>query len=173
MSTSNTKDTDFSTFNFFKDPETAKRYRNAEVATGPFGRELIKKSGLLAPNLDNIIILDNACGTGVVSAALHEMLPMATKARMKLTMGDFAEPMLEVAKERCKSGEWVHTEARIVDAQKTGLPDATFTHVLTSFAIMGVPDPAAALNGTILIHLPLHVFLPGFLVPLLHLLALN
>lgn len=27
------------------------------------------------------------------------------------------------------------------------LPNATFTHVLTNFAVMGLPDPTAALNG--------------------------
>ncbi|KAL8992036.1 MAG: hypothetical protein Q9169_007428 [Polycauliona sp. 2 TL-2023] len=143
-----TKSNDAGSFasTFFNNPEMARRYRNAEVATGPFGRDLIEKAGLLAPNLDNITILDNACGTGVVSAALQEMLPAPTKGRMKLTMGDFSEPMLKVAKERSVTEGWAHTEGRIVDAQKTGLPDATFSHILTNFAIMGLPDPVAALN---------------------------
>ncbi|KAI4212654.1 MAG: hypothetical protein LQ349_009341 [Xanthoria aureola] len=134
------------TASFFNNTDMGRRYRNAEVVTSPFGRDLIEKAGLLSPNLDNLTILDNACGTGVVSAALQEMVPPATKARMKLTMGDFSEPMLKVAKERSEAEGWVHTEGRIVDAQKTNLPDSTFSHILTSFAIMGLQDPTAALN---------------------------
>ncbi|KAL8650430.1 MAG: hypothetical protein Q9226_005144, partial [Calogaya cf. arnoldii] len=105
------------TNNFFNNTEMGRRYKNAEVVTGPFGRDMIEKAGLLSSNLDNITVLDNACGTGVVSAALHKMMPVATKGRMKLTMGDFSEPMLNVAKERCEAEGWVHTEGRIVDAQ--------------------------------------------------------
>ena len=105
------------TASFFNNTDMGRRYRNAEVVTSPFGRDLIQKAGLLSPNLDNLTILDNACGTGVVSAALQDMVPPATKARMKLTMGDFSEPMLKVAKERSEAEGWVHTEGRIVDAQ--------------------------------------------------------
>ncbi|KAL9036922.1 MAG: hypothetical protein Q9180_004017 [Flavoplaca navasiana] len=136
----------FFTETFFNNTEMGQRYKYAEVATGPFGRHLIEKAGLLSPNLDNLTILDNACGTGVMSGALHEMLPVSTKSRMKLTMGDFSETMLKVANERCTTEGWVHTEGRIVDAQKTNLPDSTFSHVLTNFAIMGLEDPTAALN---------------------------
>ncbi|KAI4272855.1 MAG: hypothetical protein L6R38_006493 [Xanthoria sp. 2 TBL-2021] len=145
MASSNTDSSSFTTC-FFNNTDMGRRYRNAEVVTAPFGRSLIEKAGLLSPNLDNITILDNACGTGVVSSALHEMMPLSTKGRMKLTMGDFSEPMLKVARERCEAEGWVHTEGRIVDAQKTNLPDSTFSHVLTSFAIMGLQDPTAALN---------------------------
>ena len=105
------------TASFFNNTDMGRRYRNAEIVTSPFGRDLIEKAGLLSPNLDNLTILDNACGTGVVSAALQDMVPPATKARMKLTMGDFSEPMLKVAKERSEAEGWVHTEGRIVDAQ--------------------------------------------------------
>ncbi|KAL8976201.1 MAG: hypothetical protein Q9205_007747, partial [Flavoplaca limonia] len=116
MSSAKSKESSF-TETFFHNTKIGQRYKNAEVVTGPFGRHLIEKAGLPSPNLDNLTILDNACGTGVMSAALHEILPMSTKSRMKLTMGDFSEPMLKVANERCASEGWVHTEGRIVDAQ--------------------------------------------------------
>ncbi|KAL8886398.1 MAG: hypothetical protein Q9215_005889 [Flavoplaca cf. flavocitrina] len=144
MSSTKSKESSFT--ETFHNTKMGQRYKNAEVVTGPFGRHLIGKAGLLSPNLDNLTILDNACGTGVMSAALHELLPMSTQSRMKLTMGDFSEPMLKVANERCASEGWVHTEGRIVDAQKTNLSDSTFSHVLTNFAIMGLQDPTAALN---------------------------
>ncbi|KAL8806591.1 MAG: hypothetical protein Q9182_001238 [Xanthomendoza sp. 2 TL-2023] len=135
------------TTSFFNQEEMGRRYKNAEVITGPFAREMIQKAGLLNPNLDNLTILDNACGTGVVAAALHDLMDDATKKRMKLTCGDFAEPMLKACKRRIEESAWPHTEGRKVDAQKTGLPDESFSHVLTNFAIMGLKDPTAAIKG--------------------------
>ncbi|KAL8819587.1 MAG: hypothetical protein Q9223_002006 [Gallowayella weberi] len=134
------------TTSFFNQEEMGRRYKNNEVITGPFAREMIKKAGLLNPNLDNLTVLDNACGTGVVAAALHDLMDDATKKRMKLTCGDFAEPMLNACKRRIEENAWPHTEGRKVDAQKTGLPDESFSHVLTNFAIMGLQDPTAALK---------------------------
>ena len=122
---------------FFNNTEMGQRYKNAEVVTAPFGRHLIEKAGLLSPNLDSLTILDNACGTGVMSAALHEMLPTSTKSRMKLTMGDFSETMLKIAKERCASERWMHTEGKIVDAQ-----------VCTIFAIVVLRSPRTGNHDT-------------------------
>ena len=94
-----------------------RRYKNAEVINGAFARTLIEKAGLLDPTEDHLTILDNACGTGVVAAALHDTLDQSTKDRMDLVCGDFAEPMLEVLKERIEANAWVNTKAQLVDAQ--------------------------------------------------------
>lgn len=95
-----------------------RRYKNAEIITGPFAKALIQQAGLLDPSTHSqLIILDNACGTGVVAAAVHDLLDSSTKKRMKLTCGDFAEPMLQAVKERIEENGWVNTEARLVDAQ--------------------------------------------------------
>ncbi|KAL9002550.1 MAG: hypothetical protein Q9188_004529 [Gyalolechia gomerana] len=134
------------TESFFKQEDMGRRYKNAENVTGPFAKALIQQAGLLDPSTHSqLIILDNACGTGVVAAAVHDLLDSSTKKRMKLTCGDFAEPMLQAVKERIEENGWVNTEARLVDAQKTGLPDAAFTHVLANFVIMGLQEPDAAL----------------------------
>ncbi|KAL8772278.1 MAG: hypothetical protein Q9209_002490 [Squamulea sp. 1 TL-2023] len=145
MATKNSTNNDW-TATFLDNEKMARRYESAEIVTRPFGHALIEKASLLDPKVDDLTILDNACGTGVVAATLHEMIPAETRGRMKLTLGDFSEPMLKVARERCEKEGWVDTDARIVDAQKTGLPDATFSHVLTNFAVMGLQDPTAAIN---------------------------
>ncbi|KAL8778936.1 MAG: hypothetical protein Q9213_007171, partial [Squamulea squamosa] len=116
MATKNSKNNDW-TASFSNMEDMGRRFKSAEIVTAPFGRALIEKAGLLDPDIDNLTILDNACGTGVVAAALHEMVPAETRGRMKLTLGDFSERMLAVAKERCEREGWVDTEARIVDAQ--------------------------------------------------------
>ncbi|KAI4142709.1 MAG: hypothetical protein L6R39_004840, partial [Caloplaca ligustica] len=134
---------------FFKQGDTARRYKNAEIATGPFAKVLVEEAGLLdpLPPDQKLTILDNACGIGAVAAALHEMLdPETVRERMELTCGDFAEPMLKAVGERIEENGWVNTKVKLVDAQNTGLPDASFSHVLANFVIMGLQDPDAALN---------------------------
>lgn len=131
---------------YFKQKDMARRYKNAEVITGPFAKTLIQQAGLLDANdVSQLTILDNACGTGVVAAAIHDLLDSSTKKRMKLTCGDFSEPMLQAVKERIEENGWNNTEARMVDAQRTGLPDASFSHVLANFVIMGLQEPDAAI----------------------------
>ncbi|KAI4200968.1 MAG: hypothetical protein LQ350_003537 [Teloschistes chrysophthalmus] len=132
---------------FFKQEDMGRRYKNSEIITGAFARTLIEKAGLLEPGQEPLAILDNACGTGVVTNALHALLDEGTKERMDLVCGDFSEPMLETLSKRIADNGWERTKARMVDAQKTMLPKARFTHVLTNFAVMGLPDPTAALNG--------------------------
>ncbi|KAL8935458.1 MAG: hypothetical protein Q9216_005414 [Gyalolechia sp. 2 TL-2023] len=135
------------TESFFKQVDMGRRYKNAEIITGPFAKTMIQQAGLLEPTTHSqLTILDNACGTGVVAAALHDLLDSSTRKRMKLTCGDFAKPMLEVVKKRIEEKGWMNTEARQVDAQKTALPDASFTHVLANFVIMGLQEPDAALS---------------------------
>ncbi|KAL9030747.1 MAG: hypothetical protein Q9196_001151 [Gyalolechia fulgens] len=131
---------------FLNQEDIGRRYRKAEIITGPFAKALIQQAGLMDANTHSqLTILDNACGSGAVADALHHLLDSSTQKRMKLTCGDFAEPMVQAVKERIEENGWVNTEARLVDAQKTGLPDAAFTHVLANFVIMGLQEPDAAL----------------------------
>lgn len=96
----------------------ARRYKNAEAITGPFAKILVQQAGLLdASVFSQLTILDSACGTGVVAAAVHASLDVSTKKRMKLTCGDFSEPMLQAVRERIQENGWTNTEARLVNAQ--------------------------------------------------------
>ncbi|KAI4120221.1 MAG: hypothetical protein LQ338_006385 [Usnochroma carphineum] len=131
---------------FKKQADVGRRLQDAEIITGPFAKTLIEKAGLLEPTADRLDILDNGCGTGAVAAALHEMLDQATKERMELTCADFLDPVVEAVSERMEKNRWMNTKAKQVDAQKTELPDAAFTHVLANFVFMGLQDPDAALN---------------------------
>ncbi|KAL8718232.1 MAG: hypothetical protein Q9225_004604 [Loekoesia sp. 1 TL-2023] len=134
------------TESFRKQEDMDRRYKTAQIITGAFAKTLIKNAGLLSPDQDHLTILDNACGTGVVAAALHDMLDQTTKDRMELTCGDFSEQMIKLVRARIEENGWRNTKAKLVDAQKTGLPDGSFTHVLANFVIMGLQEPDAALS---------------------------
>lgn len=126
---------DFSTM--FKDENFVKSYKLAEKATAPFGSDLIDHCGIVAEAKSNpekpLVILDNACGTGVITRMLNERLDAQTKSKWKITCGDFSEAMIEYTKREALKEGWPNVETKIVDAQDTGLPSDYYTHVITAF----------------------------------------
>lgn len=121
---------------FFKDRKTVDNYKAGEKVTGQFAQALISQSGITthATNPDKpLIVFDNACGTGVVSSLLHQLLDKKSKGSWSLTCGDISENMLEYARQRMVGENWTNTTMKIVDAQDVRLPSAHYTHVFTAF----------------------------------------
>jgi ubiquinone/menaquinone biosynthesis C-methylase UbiE len=100
----------------WENPEVAKQYKTAERWTSPPGRRLIEQSGLLSDKKDSVAILDNACGTGVITAALHEMMSKDAVENMKLTCSDLSPVMLEATKQRVATEGW-KAETKVADAE--------------------------------------------------------
>jgi len=124
-----------------------------ELMTVKFARPLLVAAGLPAPPTSpakSVVLLDNACGSGVVTATLLEMLDeqgrTASKEGLKVTCADLQEPMINYVKERMEKEKWEGVEAKLVDAQDTKLPSSTYTHILTAFGIMLLANPSAALK---------------------------
>ncbi|KAM5469143.1 hypothetical protein MauCBS54593_004495 [Microsporum audouinii] len=133
----------------WKDPKVVEDYRSAEKVTIAFARSLVEQSGILSIRTEEerLSILDNACGTGAVSAVLHEMLhDWKAENGWTLTCADLSEAMINAVQEKIDAEGWTNTETVIVDMQKTGLPANSYTHVFASFAIMGVPKPEESLD---------------------------
>ena len=68
------------------DPDTAKKYRDkAEALTGPFALHLVRQCGLdSADGSKELVILNNACGTGIVTHHIYEILSPAAKAKLQV-----------------------------------------------------------------------------------------
>ncbi|KAF2089487.1 S-adenosyl-L-methionine-dependent methyltransferase [Saccharata proteae CBS 121410] len=133
----------------WQNADVAVNYRQNESLMGPFATALVRQAGLYQEESNKhaeLAILDNACGTGVVSAVLQENLPVAVKGRLQLTCGDISEPMIKFVKERIDADKWKNAEAKIVDAQSMPLPSAHYTHTFTNFGIMLLPRPFTALS---------------------------
>jgi ubiquinone/menaquinone biosynthesis C-methylase UbiE len=96
----------------------AQLYEGAENITGPHARLLLEQAGL-SKTQSPLVILDNACGTGVVSSYLYDsdLLDVGTKDNLQLTCGDFSESMVQAVKERIERSHWKGAKAQIVDAQ--------------------------------------------------------
>ncbi|BCR96419.1 gliotoxin thiomethyltransferase [Aspergillus luchuensis] len=131
-------------------PAFVSRYHLAEKLTGVFVAPLVQLSGILSTASDNnkqpLVVFDNACGLGIVSSYLNSTLPEEVKRNWTLTCGDVTELMVEYTKLRSEREGWVNAEAKVVDAQCTGLPGDRYTHVVSAFAFMMIPDARAAMR---------------------------
>ncbi|PYI08174.1 methyltransferase [Aspergillus sclerotiicarbonarius CBS 121057] len=126
-------------------PSFVSRYHIAEKLTGVFVPPLIENSGILTPSHNPRVILDNACGLGIVSSYLNRTLGDEVKKHWTLTCGDVTEPMVEYTKSRIEREGWVGAEARVVDAQCTGLEGGKYTNVFTAFECFRILQPGGIL----------------------------
>ena len=107
----------------WKSSDIARQYKAAESMTGPFALCLIRQSGIdKVDGTQDLVVLDNACGTGVLTSLLYEHIPAAAKPRLQVVCGDFASGMVESVKERIAQSGWTNATAKIMDAQVRHLP---------------------------------------------------
>lgn len=112
-------------------------YMVAEKITRYYTQDLIQLSGLSESSLTPLVILDLACGTGVVSDALHDMLNFQPKGNWELTCGDISTELTGHVKQKILERGWENSIAKVVDAQNTELPTGHYTHV---FAALGTQN---------------------------------
>ncbi|KAI9803852.1 MAG: hypothetical protein M1825_001732 [Sarcosagium campestre] len=143
-------------------PRVVNFYKSGERITGPYARLLVQQARFVewCKQRDDVgsgsrrvpVVLDNACGTGVVSKSLYQLLAEDESTKndthldLDLTCGDFSAGMVEYMQQYITAEGWTRARAQVLDAQKTGLPDAHFTHVFTAFGFMLMADPIAALT---------------------------
>ncbi|KAJ5604651.1 hypothetical protein N7510_009805 [Penicillium lagena] len=123
----------------FESDSFVSQYRTGEKITGTFAKCLISQSGILTEFKTKsqpdrpLVVLDNACGTGVVSSILHHELDEHVRKQWTLTCGDISEGMLKYTRARVEEEGWLNVEVKSVDAQETGLPSGQFTYMFTAF----------------------------------------
>ena len=87
--------------------DIAKQYGPAEHMTGPLGRFLLEQCGLdRADGSEDIVLLDNATGTGIVLVHLYDLLPPAAQTRLQVVAGDVQPSMLKAVQERAEKNGW-------------------------------------------------------------------
>ncbi|CAP96441.1 hypothetical protein E8E15_007455 [Penicillium rubens] len=121
-------------------------YMVAEKITRYYTQDLIQLSGLSESSLTPLVILDLACGTGVVSDALHDMLNFQPKGNWELTCGDISTELTGHVKQKILERGWENSIAKVVDAQNTELPTGHYTHVFAALAFTSFPDTYAAMK---------------------------
>ena len=86
-------------------------------------------------------VLELACGAGDVGLRAAEVVGPTGR----VVCSDFAEPMVDVARERARAAGLGHLEARVIDAEELDLGER-FDAVLCRMGFMLMSDPAAALR---------------------------
>lgn len=114
--------------------KTAEQY---EASTGGGTRELgqhaISLIAGLKPLTSESKILDNACGTGVVTDII-----LQSGIQPEIHAVDGAENMIRIARDRFSSHPNVH--AAVMTGEELSFPDDTFTHSITNLGIMFFTD---------------------------------
>ncbi|KAH8668191.1 S-adenosyl-L-methionine-dependent methyltransferase [Tricladium varicosporioides] len=116
----------------FHDANAHKYDRMASGCTASIAEQFLKN--LPVPITEESIVLDNACGTGLVSQFLKDACPS-----VHITGADLASGMIEAYEGRAKRNSWTRTSTSQLDCRDLHtLEDNTFTHVITNFGF--APD---------------------------------
>jgi ubiquinone/menaquinone biosynthesis C-methylase UbiE len=101
----------------------------------------------------NASVLEVACGTGILTRVLRDVLPAGTR----LVASDLNDAMIQIAGEKFQKDEAV--EWRQADACDLPFDDRSFDAVVCQFGFMFVPDKALAARETHRVLKPGGVFL--------------
>lgn len=107
--------------------------------TAQVSERMLELAGL-APGMR---VLDVACGSG--EPALRAARRVAPGGQVLAT--DFAPSVLELARERAAAQGVSNIDFQVADAQRLELPQASFDAATLRWALMYIPDAAAALAG--------------------------
>ena len=114
----------------------AETYEDSVPIMKDIARSVVQRA---PPITSDSVILDNACGPGIVTGEIIKQSEPTTTPQF--FAADFSSAMLE----QLRKHEWaskVHPE--LMDAQDLKYPDDKFTHSFTNFALMAIPDPLKA-----------------------------
>ncbi|KAL7934300.1 S-adenosyl-L-methionine-dependent methyltransferase [Trichoderma chlorosporum] len=112
------------------------------VIAGPLISHMDFNSEVAEP----VILLDNACGSGVVTQEVQAVLSNEVLQRSSFTCADSSAAMVDLVKKRIASEKWMNVETKMLDAMNTGLPDNSFSHVAIALALHITPDPDAVVK---------------------------
>ena len=116
-------------------PENYDRYMGPMLFE-PYAVDLVARLKVL----DDMRVLEVACGTGIVTRRLRDALPPGAT----LIATDLSEPMLDLARRKFGGNSTIAWQQ--ADALALPFPDQSFDAVVCQFGLMFVPDKAAALR---------------------------
>lgn len=98
----------------------------------------------ICPTTPNSIVLDNACGPGIVSHYLLTSAALDSQDPPKLYLADFSPAMVQIARDTFASiPNATGATLDVMNGEALTYPDDLFTHSITNFGIMFFPDAVA------------------------------
>lgn len=114
---------------FFAGDDASAVYEAAERLTGPVATPLVEHAGLTKNITHPLQVLDMACGTGVVSAYLHQALSKmgpGAQDKVQLTCADISESQIGYVRQRIQAQGWKNTVAVQTNAEVFFLNSSIF-----------------------------------------------
>ncbi|RYP23992.1 hypothetical protein DL767_008697 [Monosporascus sp. MG133] len=109
-----------------------------EASTGGCTKELAQHVLGLWPEIDaDSVILDNACGTGIVAAEIIQRLA-SRGIKPTLHLVDGAPNMVDITRSRL--GRFENVQCAVMPGEKLDFPDETFSHSVTNLGILFFAD---------------------------------
>ncbi len=149
---------------FWQDENIVSSYYGFERVTAGPGRIMLSQSGLLSDGGNEPLrVLDNACGTGIITSLLYSDQSLVGRG-LEVICGDLSPTMVESVCKRVEKEGWKGASARVIDAQvrhhsstlkvsnsqvfkDTKLESDSLTDIYTNFAVFAFPDPEASVRG--------------------------
>jgi ubiquinone/menaquinone biosynthesis C-methylase UbiE len=92
----------------------------ADYIMGPFA-DMVLRTAKFPPTGDSqLVVLDQACGSGVVSSHIMAQLLPDDRSRLDLTCADISEPAIAHMKKRIETSGWSNARAVTNDAMVRG-----------------------------------------------------
>ncbi|RYP41251.1 hypothetical protein DL768_010525 [Monosporascus sp. mg162] len=126
----------------------AKFINDSELIMRSPARILLARMGLDKSVTAPFRLLDNACGVGPTAAELQDQVDAQVLAGSKILCADFNANLVDILQRRIVMNGWPNIETAALDAQNSGLPDASFSHISINFAMHLIPNPQAVLRDT-------------------------
>ncbi|KAH7116102.1 S-adenosyl-L-methionine-dependent methyltransferase [Dendryphion nanum] len=112
-----------------------------EVGTGGCTYDTARHIFSLCPITKDSIILDNACGPGIVAHYLLSAAAFSSQPAPTLHCTDFSPAMIQVARDTfAQLPNAASVSFDVMSGEDLSFPDNTFTHSITNFGIMFFPD---------------------------------
>ena len=92
-----------------------KMFVQADDIMGPFA-DLMLKQAKFPPSNSPLVVLDMACGSGVVSAHIMSLLPRDAQSCLDLTCADISEAMIDNLNPCIEACGWSNARAVKADA---------------------------------------------------------
>ncbi|KAI1455927.1 S-adenosyl-L-methionine-dependent methyltransferase [Annulohypoxylon moriforme] len=127
------------------------------IMRGPAGL-LLSQAGLDESSTQPFQLLDNACGTGPIVAHLQDHIDKKLLSESKIVCADFNANLVAMLKRRAVKYNWINVDTAVGDAQNSGFPAGSFSHVTINFAMHIIPKPEAVTQDTMRLLKPGGVF---------------
>jgi SAM-dependent methyltransferase len=119
---------------------------------------LVRALGITETATEPLVLLDMACGSGVVTQETQALLPRAVLEKSSIVAADTSAASIDLVNHRIATEGWLNVEAKVLDARDSGLPDKSFSHVAISLGLHLIPRPDDAVRESMRVLRPGGVF---------------